>query len=402
MNDHTRSLSISQQKRKRSTSPCLDNKRQKQDRLPKPPYSYTGMIVLAINNQPDKTITTSALFEFLRTLFPFFCTAYTGWKHTVRKTLSINRCFECIDRIHNGGKVWTVVLAKVPRDVFLLQKNNIVDSGKWAPTLYQHVKLQEITLPVNNVCTEAIPISSMSQCPFSSITSSSAIIAEPSFHSVIPDFTFSIDSMFTNINQSPIVQEETDDFRRADCFDSSPLNVLSMQPPQLHMNRRPKPSKITKTKKYKELEQMINNHASNLFVSPDVAVSNLRMLCDSVTSIFHDDHHVIPEQHSVVPFDLPPLFVSPPADASVLKSTSAYSQMHESTTLPIISFPVNDRALFCSKTLPLALTVESPVSAGSFTAYPSQNILTQDSTSGSNSHGTEADIPSLVTISLLS
>ncbi|CAG2228903.1 unnamed protein product [Mytilus edulis] len=305
IDSQTSSLSISQQKRKRSSSPCLDNKRQKQERLPKPPYSYTGMIVLAIDNQPDKTITTSVLFDFLRTLFPFFCTAYTGWKHTVRKTLSINRCFECIDRIHHGGKVWTVVFAKVPRDVFLLQKNNIVDSGSWAPTLYQHLNLKEIALPANNICTESIPHSSMSECSFSAITTSSATVTEPSSHSVIPDFNFSIDSMFTNINQSQ-VQEETDDFRRADCFDSSPLNLFSIPPPQLHINRRPKPSKITKTKKYKELEQMINNHASNLFVSPDIAVSNLRLLCDSVTSIFQEEHHVIPEQHNSVSFDMPP------------------------------------------------------------------------------------------------
>lgn len=353
------------------------------------------MIVLAIDNQPDKIITTSVLFDFLRTLFPFFCTAYTGWKHTVRKTLSINRCFECIDRIHHGGKVWTVVFAKVPRDVFLLQKNNIVDSGSWAPTLYQHVNLKEIALPANNDCTEAIPHSSMSECPFSAITTSS------SSHSVIPDFNFSIDSMFTNINQSQ-VQEETDDFRRADCFDSSPLNVFSIPPPQLHINRRPKPSKITKTKKYKELEQMINNHASNLFVSPDIAVSNLRLLCDSVTSIFQGDHHVIPEQHNSVSFDMPPFFVSPTTDASVLTSTSADIHVHERISLPVVPGPVNDLAMFCSKTLPSVLTAESQVSTTSCAAYSPQNILSQDSTPGPNSHSSAADIPSLVTISLLS
>ncbi|XP_063441957.1 forkhead box protein I2-like [Mytilus trossulus] len=393
------SLSISQQKRKRIPSPCLDNKRQKQERLPKPPYSYTGMIVLAIDNQPDKTITTSVLFDFLRTLFPFFCTAYIGWKHTVRKTLSINRCFECIDRKHPGGKVWTVVFAKVQRDVFLLQKNNIVDSGIWAPTLYQHVKLQEIAIPMNSDCTEAIPLSSTYECPFSSITTSSAIVTEPSSHSVTPDFNFSIDNMFTNINQSQIVQEEIDDFRRADCFDSSPLNVFSIPPPQLHKNRRTKPSKITKTKKYKELEQMINNHASNLFVSPDIAVSNLRMLCDSVTSIFQEDHQVIPEQPNAASFDVSPLFVCPPADASVLTSTSVYSQVHESIVLPVVPDPINNRAMFSLKTFP---TVESPVSETSCTSYSPQIILPQESSSGFNGHATVADIPSLVTISLLS
>lgn len=240
------------------------------------------MIIVAIDQQPEKKITVSELFNSLRSMFSFFCKDYTGWKNTIRSTLKSSSCFER-QYLFNKTTKWTVNYNKIPRNVFKLRKNShVTASENWASTLQEHLNIPEIIChPTTDCCQETTP--SRTHTGFSMSADNiytSAHANDPSI-CIQPDFSFNIDNIFQDI--SATIPEDIDDSRRADCFDRYPLDVCHAPLPTSKINR-PKPSKITQTKKYKELEQLINNHASNLFVSADIAIDNLRVLCNSIDS----------------------------------------------------------------------------------------------------------------------
>lgn len=79
----------------------------------KPPYPYSTIIRYAIQGSPRQRLTLSELYETMEARFPWFKTAGSGWKNSVRHNLSLNRCFEKVARpITEPGKgsYWTVNL----------------------------------------------------------------------------------------------------------------------------------------------------------------------------------------------------------------------------------------------------------------------------------------------------
>ena len=238
------------------------------------------MIIVAIDQHPEKKITVSELFNSLRNMFSFFCKDYTGWKNTIRSTLKSTSCFDR-QYLFNKTTKWTVNYNKIPRNVFKLQKNSpVTASENWPSTLHEHLNIPEIVChPTTDCCQEATPSRSHTGFSMSADnTYTTAHANEPSI-CIQPDLSFNIDNIFQDINTT--IPEDIDDSRRTDCFDRYPLDVCHAPIPTLKISR-PKPSKITQTKKYKELEQLINNHASNTFVSADIAIDNLRLLCNSI------------------------------------------------------------------------------------------------------------------------
>ncbi|XP_064599388.1 forkhead box protein C2-A-like [Liolophura sinensis] len=121
-------------------------------RYPKPPYSYAGMIILAIENSPDRRLTLSQIHQALANMFPFFRdSSYTGWKDSVRHNLSQNRCFCKIlkdpRRANGKGNYWTVNLKLVSPNVFLRQDSmKAARGGNWAQELHEQVGLNPVVL----------------------------------------------------------------------------------------------------------------------------------------------------------------------------------------------------------------------------------------------------------------
>uniref|UniRef100_A0A6P7G9V5 Forkhead box protein N3-like n=1 Tax=Diabrotica virgifera virgifera TaxID=50390 RepID=A0A6P7G9V5_DIAVI len=76
----------------------------------KPPYSFSCLIFMAIENSHQKALPVKEIYAWILDNFPYFKNAPTGWKNSVRHNLSLNKCFQKVEKAANLGKgsLWTV------------------------------------------------------------------------------------------------------------------------------------------------------------------------------------------------------------------------------------------------------------------------------------------------------
>ena len=72
----------------------------------KPPYSFSCLIFMAIEDSPSKKLPVKDIYNWILTHFPYFQNAPTGWKNSVRHNLSLNKCFKKVDK--EKGHVSTI------------------------------------------------------------------------------------------------------------------------------------------------------------------------------------------------------------------------------------------------------------------------------------------------------
>ncbi|UXI16785.1 hypothetical protein NH340_JMT02728 [Sarcoptes scabiei] len=72
------------------------NKQIKIANLEKPPFSYSALIFMAIESSSIKCMMVRQIYKWIVDNFPYFATASTGWKNTIRHTLSLRKCFKKI------------------------------------------------------------------------------------------------------------------------------------------------------------------------------------------------------------------------------------------------------------------------------------------------------------------
>ncbi|XP_077138557.1 forkhead box protein N2 [Ranitomeya variabilis] len=92
----------------------------------KPPYSFSLLIYMAIEHSTNKCLPVKEIYSWILDRFPYFATAPTGWKNSVRHNLSLNKCFRKVERSHgkvNGkGSLWCVDPEYKPNLVQALKK----------------------------------------------------------------------------------------------------------------------------------------------------------------------------------------------------------------------------------------------------------------------------------------
>ncbi|KAL5512148.1 hypothetical protein ACEPAG_3669 [Sanghuangporus baumii] len=77
----------------------------------KPFYPYSTLIRYTIKGSPTQKLLLEDIYYAIESRFPYFRTAPSGWKNSVRHCLSINPCFEKVPRPltdRGKGSYWTI------------------------------------------------------------------------------------------------------------------------------------------------------------------------------------------------------------------------------------------------------------------------------------------------------
>lgn len=78
----------------------------------KPPYSFSCLIFMAIEDSPTKRLPVKDIYNWILEHFPYFVNAPTGWKNSVRHNLSLNKCFKKVDKDRSQsigkGSLWCI------------------------------------------------------------------------------------------------------------------------------------------------------------------------------------------------------------------------------------------------------------------------------------------------------
>ncbi|KAK3702958.1 hypothetical protein QZH41_012405 [Actinostola sp. cb2023] len=89
-----------------------DNNKTNEKAYPKPLFSYSCLIAMALQNSDAGTLPVSEIYKFMMGKFPYFKTAPDGWKNSVRHNLSLNKAFCKLERPQGAsqrkGCLWSL------------------------------------------------------------------------------------------------------------------------------------------------------------------------------------------------------------------------------------------------------------------------------------------------------
>ncbi|KAM8908153.1 uncharacterized protein AB9W97_005654 isoform 1-T2 [Spinachia spinachia] len=94
----------------------------------KPPYSFSTLIFMAIEDSPDRRLPVKDIYDWIVNNFPFYRTASGGWRNSVRHNLSLSKSFRRIQRDKSQsvgkGSLWCVCSEYRPALLEVLRKTH--------------------------------------------------------------------------------------------------------------------------------------------------------------------------------------------------------------------------------------------------------------------------------------
>ncbi|KAJ8387455.1 hypothetical protein AAFF_G00156930 [Aldrovandia affinis] len=94
----------------------------------KPPYSFSSLIFMAIEDSLDKRLPVKGIYEWIVNSFPYYRAASGGWRNSVRHNLSLNKSFRRIHRDKGQtvgkGSLWCVCPEYRPALLEVLRKSH--------------------------------------------------------------------------------------------------------------------------------------------------------------------------------------------------------------------------------------------------------------------------------------
>ncbi|KAI4819531.1 hypothetical protein KUCAC02_004776 [Chaenocephalus aceratus] len=96
--------------------------------MSKPPYSFSSLIFMAIEDSPDKRLPVKDIYDWIVNNFPYYRTATGGWRNSVRHNLSLSKSFRRIQRDKSQsvrkGSLWCVCPEYRPALLEVLRKTH--------------------------------------------------------------------------------------------------------------------------------------------------------------------------------------------------------------------------------------------------------------------------------------
>lgn len=116
--------------------------------IPKPPYTYKALAIMAILQSPEKALPTAKVLLRLCDMFPAFFSRshtyiYTGWKSGISSCLSAYLCF-VRDKETNS---WSVDLNFVKQSDFHRRNTAVARQGTYAFQLHEELGVPRIEVP---------------------------------------------------------------------------------------------------------------------------------------------------------------------------------------------------------------------------------------------------------------
>nr|XP_001923743.3 forkhead box protein N2 [Danio rerio] len=94
----------------------------------KPPYSFSSLIFMAIEDSPEKSLPVKGIYEWIVENFPYYKEAPGGWRNSVRHNLSLSKSFQRIHRDKSQsvgkGSLWRVCPEYRPALLEVLRKTH--------------------------------------------------------------------------------------------------------------------------------------------------------------------------------------------------------------------------------------------------------------------------------------
>ncbi|CAH1183808.1 unnamed protein product [Ceutorhynchus assimilis] len=108
----------------------------------KPPYSFSCLIFMAIEDSKQKALPVKEIYAWIVDHFPYFQNAPTGWKNSVRHNLSLNKCFQKVEKAPvstknlGKGSLWTVDPQFKPNLIQALNRSPFHPCSAIDPSIY--------------------------------------------------------------------------------------------------------------------------------------------------------------------------------------------------------------------------------------------------------------------------